>query len=133
MHNHNLGEEYFKHKIFEHLDIYIDFYNLLSDSVAQFINPGTNNIINFETFLISSIKNTLQSIKLILADGKINDAYALTRKYHDSVTINIYAILYLQNNWNLENMVVEKINNKSDLDTSSLLRLPLGIPCGMAF
>jgi hypothetical protein len=108
----NLGEEYKSHSIFLDLEGYIDFYYLLSDSVAGFINLGIKNIINFETYLLSSIKGTIESIKLILEDGKINDAYALTRKYYDSVIIHIYAILYLDNNFNIEsNMIVEKINN----------------------
>jgi hypothetical protein len=42
---------------------------------------------------------------------KANDAYALLRKYYDSVIINIYSNLYLQDHFSLENFVVEQIDN----------------------
>lgn len=107
----NLNKEYISHAIFSDLELYINFYNSLSNSIFRFMNLGTK-VINFETYLLSSIKGTIESIKLILADGKINDAYALTRKYDDSVIIHIYALLYLKNEFNIEkNMIVEKIDN----------------------
>ena len=90
----NLDKEYISHAIFSDLELYINFYNSLSNSIFRFINPGTKNIINFETYLLSSIKGTIESIKLILAEGKINDAYALTRKYDDSVITHIYNSIF---------------------------------------
>lgn len=57
------------------------------------------------------MKNILNSINLLLKDGKINDAYSLTRKYHDIIIINIYEILYLEDNQNNKNFIVEEINN----------------------
>ncbi|MHB1664974.1 MAG: hypothetical protein ACYCT7_06920 [bacterium] len=109
---YNLGEEYCSHLIFLDLKVYIDFYYLLADSVARFFNLGLKDIINFETYLLSSIQGTIESIELVLGDGKINDAYALTRKYDDSVLIHIYTISYLENNFNIENnMVVKQIYN----------------------
>ena len=103
--------KYVKHTIFQELENYIDFYDSISMSVLSFPAMGTNAICNMDTYVYSSIKGTVASINEILIKGRINDAYALLRKYHDSVIINIYSNLYLQDNFNLENFVVDKINN----------------------
>ena len=60
---------------------------------------------------IPSIQGTLESIKNILQNGRINDGYALLRKYYDSTIINVYTNLYLNDNFSLENFVVGKIDN----------------------
>lgn len=106
-----LNSDFKKHKIFAELSEYIDFYKSLSFSIFQFISSGTSAICNLDSYIISSIQGTIESIKLVLQDGKINDSYALTRKYHDSVIINIYEILYLEDNFSIENFIVQKINN----------------------
>jgi hypothetical protein len=102
---------YKEHIVFSELYEYIDFYKSLSQSVFEWISTGTSAMCNFDSYLFSSIQGTLESIRLILQDGKINDSYALVRKYHDSVVINIYEILYLKKNFSIENFVVQKINN----------------------
>ena len=61
--------------------------------------------------IYSSIQETLNSINDILIKGRINDAYALLRKYYDSTIINIYTNLYLRNEFSFENLLVEKIDN----------------------
>jgi len=106
-----LDSDFEKHKIFTELSEYIHFYKSLSFSVFRFISSGTSAICNLDSYIISSIQGTIESIKLVLQDGKINDSYALTRKYHDSVIINIYEILYLKDNFSIENFIVQKINN----------------------
>jgi hypothetical protein len=50
------------------------------------------------------------SIKAVLRDGRIGDAYALLRKYYDSAIINIYMALYLEEHFNIDKMVVEQID-----------------------
>lgn len=107
----NLGTEYKEHKLFEKLDETIDFYKKLSFSIISFITQGTKAICNIDSYVYSSIQGTLESIKIILQKGRINDAYALLRKYYDSIIINIYTNLYLNDNVNVENFVVEKIEN----------------------
>ena len=104
-------EEYQKHVVFSELNKYIDFYEGLSHTVFGFLATGTNAILNFESYIFSSIKGTLESIFLILKDGKINDSYALLRKYYDSAMINIYSNLYLDDHVSIENFIVEKIDN----------------------
>jgi len=109
--NCQLTKEYKTHKIFKELDKYINFYDLLSDSIVSWITMGSNQIINFNSDVLSSMKNTLESIRLILEYGKINDAYSLTRKYQDIVVTNIYALVYLEEKFDYDNPIVEKIDN----------------------
>ena len=48
---------------------------------------------------------------MVLTNGRINDAYALLRKYYDSTVINIYTNLYVEENSTLEKYIVDKIQN----------------------
>ena len=104
-------EEYKNHHVFSELECYIDFYASLSWSVFSFCSTGTNAIYNIDSYVYSSIHGTLESIRNILYNGRINDAYALLRKYYDSVIINVYSNLYLKDHIGVENFIVEKINN----------------------
>jgi len=80
-------------------------------SIMSFPTMGTRSIINIDTYVYSSIHGTLESIKHVLKNGRLGDAFALLRKYHDSVTINVYTNLYLEENFSIENFIVEKITN----------------------
>jgi len=101
-----------KHPVFKQLSEYSKFYKNLSTSVMGWITKGTiGSIFNIDTRVYSSIQGTLESIEDILIKGRINDSYALMRKYHDSLIINVYSNLYLDDNFSIENFVVEKINN----------------------
>ena len=102
---------YSGHHIFLELKTYSNFYQSLSHSVFSFCTTGTKAICNIDTYVYSSIKGTIESIKNVLSDGRINDAYALLRKYYDSVIINIYSKLYLNDNFSIDNFIVEKIDN----------------------
>lgn len=103
---------YREHHVFKQLSEYAEFYNDLATSVMGWVTQGTiGSVFNIDTYVYSSIQGTLDSIKDILTKGRINDSYALLRKYHDSIVINIYSNLYLNDNFSIENFVVEKINN----------------------
>lgn len=104
-------KKYAEHCIFLELDSYIKFYDNLSKSVFYFPTMGTTSICNIDTYVYSSIQGTVDSIKVLLRRGRINDSYSLLRKYHDSVVINIYSIIYLQDNFSIDNFIVEKINS----------------------
>lgn len=104
-------ERYLGHKVFYELDEYIDFYKNLSGSVMMFATMGTTSLISIDTYVYSSIQGTVDSIKTLLRIGRINDCYSLVRKYFDSVVINIYSNLYLNENRSADNYIVEKINN----------------------
>jgi len=99
------------HRVLSELKGYIDFYKSLAMSVFAFSTQGTNAIANVDSYVYSSIQGTLESIQHIFKEGRINDAYALLRKYYDSAIINIYTNLYLQDHFSIENFVVKKINN----------------------
>jgi hypothetical protein len=105
------NEIFIHHKIFNELDIYIEFYDLLSFGVMGYVPPGVNAIINLDTHIYSSIQMSIDSIKQILKLGRINDAYALIRKYYDSAIINIYNTLYINDHLKEYQITIDKINN----------------------
>ena len=106
-----LGKEFLEHNVFNQLDEYAEFYNNLALSIMGFISNGVKGFFNIDSFLYTSVQGTLNSIRDILIKGRINDSYSLLRKYYDSIIINVYSILFLSNNFSLENFVVEKIDN----------------------
>jgi hypothetical protein len=103
--------EYQDHRVFLEIDRYAKFYETFAESVLSFCSVGTRAVCNIDSYVYSSIQGTLESIQDILKAGRINDAYAFLRKYYDSVIINVYASLYLQDHVSIENFIVEKIDN----------------------
>lgn len=101
--------EYQTHPVFSELESHIGFYDQLAHSVFHWVSSGTSAFGNIDSYVYSSIQGTLASIQTILRDGRINDAYSLLRKYHDSAVVNIYSILYLEENFSIENSVVGQI------------------------
>jgi hypothetical protein len=93
--------EYKDHRVFSELERYGEFYDRLSMSVMSFVTTGTNAFLNIDTYAYSSVQGTLESIKATLSNGRINDAFALLRKYHDSAVINVYTNLYLKDEFSL--------------------------------
>jgi len=106
-----LGKVYTEHSIFEQLQQYFKFYDSLSFSIMSWHTQGTLALMNLDTYAYSSMKGTIESITDTLRKGRINDSYALLRKYYDSTIINIYTNLYLSDNYSIENFVVTKIDN----------------------
>jgi len=107
----NLNKDYLEHNIFNQLVKHSEFYQDLSFSIMKFISSGTSSLVNIDTYFYSSIQGTLESIKLILSEGRINDSYSLLRKYYDSTIINIYTNLFLQDNFRVDNLIVTQIEN----------------------
>jgi hypothetical protein len=105
------SKEYQEHPVFPDLDQYYQFYKDISFSIMGFVTKGTKSILNIDTYVFSSMQGTINSIRLLLKNGRLNDAYSLLRKYHDSSIINIYSGLYLEDNVNVDNFIVEKIDN----------------------
>jgi hypothetical protein len=99
------------HAVFDELNDHVNFYKYLSHSVFSWVTQGTRALGNIDSYVYSSIQGTLSSIALILRDGRINDAYALLRKYYDSVVINIYSILFLDEHFSIDNFIVEQIDS----------------------
>ena len=106
-----IGEEYTEHKVFEELKIYSDFYQSLSFFVTGWAIKGVKTTSNFNFDFYSSMEGTVDSICEILGKGRINDAYALIRKYFDSTFINIYTSLYLRDNFSADNFIVKEIDD----------------------
>ena len=106
-----IDNSYKEHRVFTKLSEYADFYKSLSFSIFPFITQGTRASCNIDSYVYSSIQGTLESINDILKKGRINDSYALLRKYYDSIIINVYSNLYLSDNFRIENFIVDKINN----------------------
>lgn len=104
-------QNYQDHPIFVELDYYINFYNTMAHSIFPFISVGTKARCNIDSYAFSSVRGTLTSIRLVLREGMIRDAYALTRQYYDSAIIIIYSNLYLDDNWSIDNFVVQQIND----------------------
>ncbi len=80
-------------------------------NVFGFSTLGTTSLCNIDTYVYSSIQGTVDSICIVLKKGRINDSYSLLRKYYDSVIINVYSNLFLQDQHSLENFIVDKIND----------------------
>ena len=100
-----------KHRIFGELSRYIEFYETFCESVFRFCTMGTGSICNIDSYVYSSMQGTLESIRNTVRKGRVGDAYALLRKYYDSAIINVYSNLYLQDNFSIENFIVEQIND----------------------
>ena len=111
MHNKMIDETYRKHEVFAQLTKYAEFYKNLSSSIFSFVTLGTRSWGNIDTYTYSSMQGTIESISDILIKGRINDSYALLRKYYDAAIINIYSNLYLADNFNCTNFIVQKIDN----------------------
>src|SRR5262245_14706224 len=108
----NVGEpRYQNHTVFCELDNYVQFYKHLGRAVFPWVSSGTRALTHIDSYVFTSIQGTLLSIRMILRDGEINDAYALLRKYHDSAIINIYSILFLDHNFGIDNFIVSQIDD----------------------
>lgn len=105
------SNQYQNHSIFKKLEEYIEFYNSLSDSVMYFSTVGVKSLGNIDTYVYTAMSGTLESINLILKNGRINDAYSLLRKFDDTTVMNVYVNLYSEDNLDIENFVVQKIQN----------------------
>lgn len=111
MYSKTLDQDYQNNTIFKDLQTLSEFYGSMSYGTMKWAGRGTTSLINLDTYVFSSIQGTLQSITLILKDGRINDAFSLLRKYFDSTIINIYTNLYIDDNFNIETFIVSKIQN----------------------
>jgi len=107
----NLGKDFVEHEVFKTLTYYAEFYDSLSFLIMNWIAHGTLAVYNLDTYTYSSIKGTIESINDVLKKGRINDAYALLRKYYDSTLINIYVNLFIKDHMSLENMIVKQIDD----------------------
>lgn len=103
---------YQEHKVFNLLDSLIEFYNAEYMLEPDFVTKGVfSGLLNIDHVVCASLAGTLDSVRAILIEGRINDAYALVRKYYDGIIVGIYVNVYLAENFSLDNYIVEKIQN----------------------
>lgn len=103
------GERYKKHPIFEMLDDLISFYEDLSYNVTEAPISNINFGLDLDSHILSSLGGTLNSIKFLLLQGRINDAYTLLRKYDDGILTNLYIICYINQNYHPEKLLNDNI------------------------
>ncbi len=103
------SEEYKAHTVFANLTRYVSFYQKLAESVFLWAGHGTSAIVNLDTYVYSSMQGTLDSIRVVLESGRLNDAYALLRKYYDSAVINIYVNVLLDEHLRVNYGIVDRI------------------------
>lgn len=102
---------YQNHRVFLDLKEMAEFYKLFSFSVFSFITVGTGASCNIDSYLYSSIQGTIESIGLLIKNGRINDGYTLLRKYFDSIIINVYINLYLNDHQNLDSLTDRRVRD----------------------
>ena len=92
-----LGKDYCNHRIFEFLDDLNNFYGFLADSCS---NTADGMIITGKFSvgcpMFSSIQGTLESIKILIYAGRVNDAFALGRKYADAILTALYVYVLVK-------------------------------------
>lgn len=92
-----LGMEYYNHKFFDLLADLNYFYDFLSDSCC---NTGNGCMItgkfSVNSNIYSSIQGTIESIKILVFAGRLNDAFALTRKLEDAIYTDLYTNILIK-------------------------------------
>ena len=116
-------KEYQSHKIFPLLDSLVEFYNCVYLLGPDFLTEGVvSGLLNVDKVVCGSLAGSLDSVRIVLKEGRINDAYALVRKYHDGIIAVLYINVYIAENFSLQNFMVEKIqqwvNNKQKLPSA---------------
>lgn len=82
-----------QHEILETINYFAAFYKNLSEGCSHIIPIGTVDYRNYESSVFRSMHNTLGSLKMILEENRINDAFVLTRKLFDDVLCDIHISL----------------------------------------
>ena len=107
---HKMPEAYLKHKVFDDLKYMKEFYDSISMSCFSFVATGTHGITNYASYVYSAIEGTLDSITILLNNGRINDAYTLIRKLFDDILLEIYMDVILKDKISIDNFFVQEVN-----------------------
>lgn len=90
-----LPKEYIEHVIFKNLDSISEFYDFISFNSYSFLPDGLPGTFpNIDTYIFSSIRGTIDSVRLLLKNAHLNDAFAIVRKYFDEVFLDVYLTVY---------------------------------------
>lgn len=105
-------KEYQSHDVFCLLNSLIEFYNSVFMLGPDFLTDGVvSGLLNIDKVVCGSLAGTLDSVKVVLKEGRVNDAYALLRKYYDGIIAGVYVNVYIAENYRPESFVIEKIQN----------------------
>lgn len=92
-----LSKEYKEHVIFKNLDSFSEFYDFISINSYSFLPDGLPGTFpNIDTYIFSAIRGTIDSVRLLLKNAHLNDAFAIVRKYFDEVLLDVYMTVYRQ-------------------------------------
>lgn len=96
--NRQLGEEYYSHEVFTVLKDIVNFYDFLSDNSFRFLGNSLITTVtqNLDTSVYEAICGTVESIAVVLKNGRINDVYSLLRKYDDAIMVDTYKSLVFE-------------------------------------
>jgi hypothetical protein len=92
-------ESYQSHSVHAYVKTVYEFYHEAGRSPIICGTIGLKGFIDLNRVISESLAETMDTISYTLTKGRINDTYALLRKYRDSITAHIYIIIYLQNSF----------------------------------
>lgn len=92
-------EPYQSHYVHAYVKSVYEFYHEIGRSPVTFGTIGLKGVIDLDRVIFESLAETIDTISQTLTKGRINDAYALLRKYRDSITSHIYIVLGLKNSF----------------------------------
>lgn len=92
-------KSYQSHQVHAYVKTVYEFYHEVGESPVTFGTLGLKGVIDLDRVIFESLAETMDTIFHTLSKGRINDTYALLRKYRDSITAHVYIILYLKNSF----------------------------------
>lgn len=115
-----LGIKYYKHKIFELLEDLYDFYGFIASSSCDTAD-GLMITGRFSVgyHIYSSIQGTIESIKILIYAGRLNDVFALSRKYDDAILTALYITILIKRD---ESKIIETEEDLNSIFTRSHVR-----------
>lgn len=115
-----LGIKYYKHKIFEFLEDLYYFYGFIATSSCDTAD-GLMITGKFSVgyHIYSSIQGTIESIKILIYAGRLNDVFALSRKYDDAILTVLYITKLIKQD---ESKIIETEEDLNSILTNSLVR-----------
>jgi hypothetical protein len=106
-----LSKEYTEHCVFDEIDYIKKFYNSISFACFLFVPTGTRGITNYASYMYRSFEGTLDSIRTLLKNGRITDAFVLLRKLFDDVITEIYIDVIRKDKYDIEqNRIIKDID-----------------------
>ena len=104
-------DAYQNHQVFELIDHMMAYYDGLWGTSYFFMPHGTTAIGNYAANVYMSIRSTLDSIKTLLKEGYIADAFVLIRKFFDMALVEIYLNVVREDQFDwMKSLVVKDVD-----------------------